>query len=120
VGGKDVSVELVRAGLACHYTQYSSDLLLANSESQARSEGHGFWARNVAKPRCTKTPSPSAGDRRGLASTAETTYHGNTSSHAYHAPSCRNYNCLNCSRTFRSEAEAQAAGFRPAGDCLRR
>ena len=54
--GKDVSVELIRSGLACHYTRYSSDPLLAKSQAQAQGEGQGFWARSAAKPRCTRKP----------------------------------------------------------------
>jgi len=30
-----------------------------------------------------------------------------------------NYNCRNCSVVFATGAEAEAAGFKPAGDCLR-
>jgi methylphosphotriester-DNA--protein-cysteine methyltransferase len=48
---------------------------------------------------------------------ASTELHGNVKSRVYHRSSCRNYTCQNCTRVFQSEAEAKAAGFRPAGDC---
>jgi micrococcal nuclease len=116
VRGDDVGTALLLVGLACHYTAYSSDVALANAEADARRHGRGFWAAGAQKPRCATESLRSAeasGSRREAA-----VFHGNTSSRVYHAPSCRNYNCRNCTRPFRSEAEAEAAGFRPAGDCL--
>jgi len=44
-------------------------------------------------------------------------YHGNVKSGAFHAPSCRHFNCKNCTRTFTSRNEAVAAGYHPCGDC---
>jgi micrococcal nuclease len=58
----DLSLELVRAGLAWHYKRYSSDPALAAAELQARTERLGLWSvtdpippwemkrRNTAKP----------------------------------------------------------------------
>jgi endonuclease YncB( thermonuclease family) len=116
VRGDDASTALLLAGLACHYLAYSSDVTLANAEAEARLHRRGFWAQGVQTPRCATEQLRNAeaqGSRAG-----PVIYHGNTSSHVYHAPSCRNYNCRNCTRAFASEAEARGAGFRPAGDCL--
>lgn len=114
VDGTDVSVQLVRDGLACHFTRYSSDATLAAAQKEAQRRGAGFWSQGAPKPACAvgalKTQAPA-----GVAGP----FHGNTSSHIYHAPGCPNYNCRNCSRVFATGAEAEAAGFRPAGDCLR-
>ena len=44
VEATDVSLELVRAGLAWHYKRYSSDLGLAAAEEQARAESLGIWS----------------------------------------------------------------------------
>ena len=44
VDGQDVSVQLVRAGLAWHYKRYSSDPVLAEAESTARALGIGIWS----------------------------------------------------------------------------
>lgn len=118
VHGRDASVELVRAGLACHYTRYSSDAVLAQAEAEARQAGRGFWAPGAARPRCA-TASATGAVRPG-SDARPAVFRGNTSSLVYHAPWCRNYNCRRCTRVFQSEAEARAAGFRPAGDCLRR
>lgn len=114
VDGVDVSTQLVRDGLACHFTRYSSDATLAAAQREAQQRGAGFWAAGAQKPACAvgamKTQAPA-----GVAGP----FHGNSSSHVYHAPGCTNYNCRNCTRVFASGAEAEAAGFRPAGDCLR-
>ncbi len=117
VHGRDASVELIRAGLACHFTRYSSDAALARAEAEARQAGRGFWATGAARPRCaTASREAVHSGKDGNAAV----FRGNTSSRVYHAPWCRNDNCRNCTRVFQSEAEARAAGFRPAGDCLRR
>lgn len=119
-GGKDASLELVKAGLACHYTYYSSDPLLARAQADARLAGQGFWAADASRPRCTLAGPPAAAGPRSAATPAHGTFRGNTSSRVYHAPSCRNYTCRNCTRVFASQADAEAAGFRPARDCLLR
>lgn len=42
IDGKDVSLALVRAGLAGHYKRYSGDPVLANAEAEARSRKVGL------------------------------------------------------------------------------
>jgi endonuclease YncB( thermonuclease family) len=113
-GGRDVAAALVEAGLACHFTRYSDDALLARAEAGARSRGAGFWAPGAPKPRCAldATAAPAA-------RTAAGPFRGNVSSRLYHAPGCRNYACKNCTRVFQTEADARREGFRPAQDCLR-
>ena len=128
--GKDASTELVRAGLACH--SYARDAALASEESRARSAGVGFWAATAKKPGCvTRTAYSSrsaVGTRDGsdarpleaVENPSAVSFRGNTSNRVYHTSTCPNFNCRNCTRVFASEAEAKAAGFRPAGDCARR
>jgi endonuclease YncB( thermonuclease family) len=123
VGGADASVELVQAGLACHYTDYSSDAVLAKGEIEARQAGRGFWARGVQRPRCALQVPGGAGvvatpSQQPIVGIAR--FHGNTNSRVYHTATCRNFNCGNCTRVFTTEEDARAAGFRPAGDCLTR
>jgi endonuclease YncB( thermonuclease family) len=52
--GKDSSLELVQAGLACHFTRFANDPLLAKAQLSARTAGRGFWAMGAAKPACVK------------------------------------------------------------------
>jgi hypothetical protein len=114
VAGLDTSIQLVRDGLACHFTRYSSDSALATAQRDAQRLGFGFWAAGAPKPACAietlRAATPLA---------AGVTFHGNTSSHVFHHPSCKNYNCRRCTVLFASLNEAEAAGYKPAGDCLR-
>ena len=50
--GKDSSLELVEAGLACHFTRFVNDPVLARAQVSARTAGRGFWAPGTAKPAC--------------------------------------------------------------------
>ena len=52
--GKDSSIELIQAGLACHFTRFVNDPLLAKAQLSARAAGRGFWAADAAKPACVK------------------------------------------------------------------
>lgn len=144
VGGRDASRELLEAGLACHFTRFANDPVLAAAEMQARSANRGFWSPSAEKPRCTglaaanakaansprANPSPKATpgtttsrgaplSRSSERNSNPTSFRGNVSSRLYHAISCPNATCRNCTRVFATEAEARAAGFTPAGDCLR-
>lgn len=49
-GAHDSSVDLVRAGLACHFTRYSSDPALAAAQADAKSHARGFWAVGGQRP----------------------------------------------------------------------
>lgn len=114
VDGQDTSVELVLAGLACHYRRYSSDPRLAAAELEAREAGRGFWAAGAQRPSCAVDA-----QRAPAADQMDGPLHGNTSSRVFHAPWCPNYRCRNCAAVFQTREEAVAAGYRPAGDCLR-
>jgi micrococcal nuclease len=52
--GRDSSLELIEAGLACHFTRFVNDPILATAQLTARTAGRGFWAANSAKPACVK------------------------------------------------------------------
>jgi micrococcal nuclease len=51
IAGADLSVALVRAGLACVYRKYTRDPVLYRAEADARSAGRGFWG-SPQQPRC--------------------------------------------------------------------
>ncbi len=111
VDGSDTSVALVRSGLACHFTRYSTDPLLAQAQQQAQRSGAGFWAPGAARPSCATTSRPKNGAAAGP-------FRGNTGSRLFHAPGCPNYQCRNCTAVFESREQATAGGFKPAADCL--
>jgi micrococcal nuclease len=121
VDGRDVSVELLKAGLATHYRKYNSDWLLAALEQEAKAARAGIWASLTTLPPVEKPipiPAWAASETAGKPGEIyKITYHGNVNSRVFHAPSCRNYNCKNCTRILRSKEEAIAGGFRPCGQC---
>lgn len=113
VGATDLALDLLSNGLACHYQQYSDDEKQALAEAAARAAGVGFWAAGAPKPRCSRISSD------GPIAKSEARFVGNSRSRVFHALTCRNAGCKNCVRRFATEEEATAAGFRPAGDCLK-
>jgi endonuclease YncB( thermonuclease family) len=123
VGAVDTSLELLRQGLAWHYTRYSTEEALANAQSVARARRVGLWADPAAvppwafrRPRTTASP-PADRDSAPLAPDAPGEVHGNTQSRVYHRASCANYGCRNCTARFETAAAARAAGYRAAGCC---
>ena len=119
VDGRDLSVDLLQAGLAWHYTDYSRDAGLAAAERDARTAKRGLWSEPNALPpwvwrrqpreiHVSRGPDDEAGP-----------FVANTSSRVYHAASCQNAHCTNCTATFATASAAKNAGYRPAGDCLR-
>ena len=50
LGGEDLSLALVRAGMAWHFTRYSSDRELATAEREARAARRGLWAEPNPTP----------------------------------------------------------------------
>lgn len=119
VDDTDVSLELVRAGLAWHYKKYSSDPTLASAERQARAERAGVWSLADPLPPWEQRRGTSETWERAVESSSQsgTVYHGNVSSRIYHDSSCRYYNCKNCTREFRSKEEAHGAGYRGCKIC---
>jgi endonuclease YncB( thermonuclease family) len=117
-GNHDLSLELVKAGLAWHYTAYSADRLLESAELDARRAKRGLWSQpNPAPPWVGRRPEMAAGSTP-LPQVGP--FRANVRSGVFHKADCKNAHCQNCTRTFERREEAEAAGFRPAGDCLKR
>jgi len=121
--GRDINIEQVKAGLAWHFKKYADEQkpedrrTYAAAEQEARAAKLGLW----------KDPNPtSPGDYRQDVKTArwgpappEGTIIGNKNSRKYHRPDCAGYRDM-AERNrvfFRSVAEAEAAGFKRAGNC---
>jgi endonuclease YncB( thermonuclease family) len=116
VGDVDASEAIVAEGLACTFRRYVSDPVLDAAQDRAKAGRLGFWAGGAPQPACV------ARESRLAAVTAPGVggFIGNVNSRVYHSPMCRNATCQNCTRKFQTRAEAEGAGFRPAGDCLAR
>ena len=122
VDGQELSVALVEAGLAWVFASYSQDRMLEAAEARARGAKRGGWVDPAFGPRTSTAasiPPATSTTPRALASAPTGPFHGNKSSRVYHRPGCRNYSCKNCTAVFTTEADAQRAGYRPSGDCLR-
>jgi micrococcal nuclease len=99
--GACLNEELLKAGLAWHYKRYSKA---------------GLWRDTYPVPpwdlrhgkRVTK---------QKLSTDQDIVYHGNVKSKKFHRPSCRYYNCKNCTAIFHSREEAIRSGYEPCGLC---
>ena len=96
VGGRDVGLALVEAGLAWHFLRYSSDPKLAAAERVARAARRGLWAR-TEPGRAVGLPAPSGREctRRGPSCSTAT-----RRATWYHGPRCQYDSCKNCTIEF--------------------
>ena len=122
VGDTCINQEIIKAGFAWVYQQYCKDSFCRDwldLERQARESRNGLWSHPDPVPpwefrRGGKASSES--DNQTL-KTEGNIYHGNRRSNVFHQPSCKDYNCKNCTIIFHSRDEAIKAGFRPCGGC---
>jgi micrococcal nuclease len=133
--GRLLNAELIRAGLAWHYKEYSTDPYLAKLEKEARVARVGLWsdpkavspwvfrrgerANRGALPAPVEPKAHPTSTALSLSGQNEL-LHGNRGSRVFHGPRCPNYRCSNCSVEFATRAEAEASGYRPAGCCFPR
>ena len=109
--GRSLNREMVSSGMAWWYRKYAAnDQVLARLEAEARQAKRGLWSQADPKP-------PWEWRKPAMPITAEVI--GNRRSHVYHRPNCpaavrmKNGNRVR----FASAAEADAAGYKQAGDC---
>lgn len=113
-GGRDIGAQMVKAGAAVAYRRYSDRYVEA--ERAAKAKGTGIWAGSVTQPEEYRHAATGAGDAPG-----NCRIKGNigSSGRIYHRPGQRDYAATRISPKkgeawFCTEAEARAAGFRPA------
>ncbi|HEX8845423.1 MAG TPA: thermonuclease family protein [Pyrinomonadaceae bacterium] len=121
--GRDINIEQVKAGLAWHFKKYSDEqepkdrVTYAKAEEEARASKLGLW----------QDPNPTPpGDYRVDVKLArwgpappEGTIIGNKQSKKYHRPDCPGYRDMAEKNRvfFKSVNEAEAAGYKRAGNC---
>jgi endonuclease YncB( thermonuclease family)/methylphosphotriester-DNA--protein-cysteine methyltransferase len=121
--GKDMNIEQVKAGLAWHFKKYADEqeprdrVTYAKAEEDARAAKLGLW----------QDPNPTPpGDFRVEVKVArwgppppEGTVIGNKQSKKYHRPDCPGYRDMAEKNRvfFKSVEEAEAAGYKRAGNC---
>jgi micrococcal nuclease len=124
--GKDINLEQINRGMAWFYRYYAKELsgndavTYEQAEAQARSEKRGLWTDPAPTPpwdfrrgKTAKAPGvkPTSADVGGIV--------GNRNSKIYHLPNCPDYSKVSERNRvpFKTEAEAQAAGYRKARNC---
>ena len=121
--GRDINIEQIKAGYAWHYKSYAREqppedrLSYAAAEQEARAGKRGLW----------QDPDPTppgefrveAKSERWGEAPPEGTIIGNKNNKNYHRPDCPGYKSMaESSRVFfKSVEEAEAAGFKRAGNC---
>jgi endonuclease YncB( thermonuclease family)/methylphosphotriester-DNA--protein-cysteine methyltransferase len=121
--GRDINIEQIKAGYAWHYKSYEREqppedrVSYAAAEQDARAAKRGLW----------QDPNPTPpGEWRADAKTErwgeappEGTVIGNKNNKNYHRPDCPGYRSMaeNNRVFFKSVEEAEAAGYKRAGNC---
>ena len=126
--GKDINLEQVQRGMAWAYRYRAWEVRPEEptpeeqAEAQARKERRGLWADASPIPpwdfRRGKT-AKAPGAKPPATATATGPIIGNRNSKIYHMSNCPDYNKVSERNQvpFKSEAEAQAAGYRKARNC---
>lgn len=121
--GRDINLEQIKAGFAWHYKAYEREqppedrLTYSAAEAEARTARRGLWQDPNPTPPGEFRVEAKA-DRWGEAP-PEGTIIGNKNNKNYHRPDCPGYRAMaESSRVFfKSVEEAEAAGFKRAGNC---
>ena len=121
--GRDINIEQVKAGFAWHYKKYADEqpaedrVTYARAEEEARAGKLGLWQDpNPTPPGEWRAD---AKEERWGPPPPEGTVIGNRSSKKYHRPDCPGYRDM-AERNrvfFKTVEEAEAAGFKRAGNC---
>lgn len=123
IGDRDINLEQLRAGMAWYFRKYAGDVAIEDqqvyekAESDARTERRGLWEQlNPSPPweyRAGQAPSGPG------AMTSDLPIIGNRNSGIYHRPDCPDYRKVSPRNQieFKTEDEAERAGFRKAGNC---
>ena len=130
VNGTNVNEELINNGLAWQYRKYCKASFCEDwlkREEYARSFFFGLWAESNPQPpwdwrksrQGQSTKRSYAIPTTAAIASGTGRYHGNRRSHVFHAPNCQHYNCKNCTKRFKSIAEATNAGYRSHNQCVR-
>jgi len=122
INGKIVNEELIKAGLGWCYTQYCKEAFCSKwkmHQEDAKNQKMGLWSMKDPIPpwdfrRSARTGAP---QEKAVSSDIAGSYHGNTSSRAFHRSDCKNYNCKNCTVIFGTREEAISGGYHPCGMC---
>ena len=137
INGENLNEQIVASGNGWVYRKYCTadycnDWL--KLEETARDAHVGLWADKNPQPpwewraeHRNGNGSGSSGNVSVATSSAAVAagaggsivYHGNRRSHVFHGPTCRDYNCKNCTVRLGSYQEAVGAGYRAHRECVK-
>ena len=128
VGATTINEALLKNGYAWLYTKYCKQSFCGEwekLEKQAASKRIGLWADKDPMPpwewrkNQKEGQQATTGAAANLPEDAGGLFHGNIKSHVFHSPGCQNYDCKNCTETFKSVEEAVKAGYRKHEQCVK-
>jgi len=121
--GRDINIEQVKAGVAWHFKKYEDEqsaadrVTYAAAEESARAARLGLW--QAVTPTAPGDWRQEAKTKRWGPPPPEGTIIGTSNSKKYHRPDCPGYRDM-AERNrvfFKTVAEAEAAGYKRAGNC---
>ncbi|MGH9854052.1 MAG: thermonuclease family protein [Blastocatellia bacterium] len=123
--GKDINLEQIRRGCAWFYRKYATDLSQVDvkiyelAETDARDKGRGLWASPGPIPPWELRAAQRGPSAEWELEADDIRIIGNRNLMIYHRPDCPDYDKV-AERDrvpFKTEAEAEAAGYRKARNC---
>ena len=125
IDGVNFNIDLVRQGLSPYYTKYGQSQKynqdFREAERYARSNKLGIWGDPELTQKYLRLKSKWGQSATALKKTVpvqpKVVYHGNVKSKKFHRPTCRYYNCKNCTSIFYSRDETIEAGYIPCKIC---
>lgn len=121
VGATNVNQEIIRNGHAWQYRKYCKESFCSDwiaLEKQARHNRIGLWADKSPQAPWDWRKNKRSGGKRSDIVGGTSIYHGNVKSHVLHGSTCKDYNCKNCTKVFKSVSEAMKAGYRVHKQCV--
>src|SRR5262245_21415337 len=125
--GKDINLEQINRGMAWFYRHYAKELrpedatAYVQAEASAKKVGRGMWADGEPMPPWDfrRSGHPAKAPFWETPTTATGPIIGNRNSKIYHLPNCPDFSKVSERNRvpFKTEAEAQAAGYRRARNC---
>ena len=120
--GKNLNQEIVKSGYAWWYRKYSpKDTTLEKFEAEAKSEKRGLWGQGIPIPPWEFRHRKGMNAEHPVQALPSGTLPiiGNKNSHIYHFSQCNSYAKVSPKNRiiFKSEQEAQQAGYRVAKNC---
>lgn len=133
VNGANINEQIVSNGHGWVFRKYCTADYCGDwlkLEEKARKSRIGLWQDANPKPpwewraeqksgnNGVNTSAPAV-ETTNTGGGSSTVYHGNTRSQVFHGPTCKDYNCKNCTVVLGSAQEAVRAGYRAHRDCVK-